>query len=264
MNFGMILDICPENISVSRWVQFTGSITWWVAKSPLASLMIGGMLMLSFLIISGLLMRGFILLGRGRSIKRVWSWGFPIAFLVSVSPLLIGEPLLTHFLPAYQGQTADAIVILGRGRSLQNSRVMAAAELMAMDRAPQVFVSGHGDAPFLANQLERVGIASSKISGEACSRTTEQNAKYTAQQLMPSGVRSIILVSDPPHLLRSQLVFRSLGFAVIPYPSPLPQTLGLRYRRLLTMRESLGLVAYGLMGRYHPRPIHSMNPTAAQ
>ena len=261
---GSILDVCLNHTSVSRWVQFTSSVLYWVARFPLESLMLGGLLVLSFIILSGLLMRGLILLGRGRSIKRLWLWGFPLAFLISISPLAIGEPLLTQFLPTYQGQTADAVVILGRGRSLQPSRVLKAVELIARDRAPQVFVSGYGDAPAMAHLLAQYGVEPDKISGESCSRTTEQNAQYTAQQLMPTGVQSIILISDPPHLLRSQLVFRSLGFEVLPYPSPLPDTTALSYRRLLALRESMGLVSYGLMGRYWSRPLAPVETTVAQ
>ena len=177
---------------------------------------------------------------------------------------MIGEPMLTQFLPAYRGQTADAVVVLGRGIYLQNSRVMTAVDLMSAERAPRIFVSGRGDAPIMADMLNKLGVDSSKISGEGCSVTTEQNAQYTAQQLRPAGVQSIILVSDPSLLLRSQLVFRSLGFKVIPYASPLPKQLGLRRRRVLAMRESMGLVTYGLMGRYWPRPRAAVNATVVQ
>ena len=228
----------------------------------MASLVLGGGLVLSFLILSGLLMRGFILMGRGRSIKRLWLWGFPLALLVSVSPLVIGEPLLTIFLPTYQGQMADAVVVLGRGWELQPSRVVTTADLMLTDRAPHVFVSGRRDALRMADMLTELGVDPNKISGENCSGTTEENAQYTAQQLLPTGVKSIILVSDPPHLLRSLLVFKSLGFKVIPYASPLP--VSPRNRRLIVFRESLGLVTYGLMGRYWPRSITSVDTTAAQ
>ncbi len=264
MYLGSILDVCSTPISVNHWVQFISSVLYRIAWYPVESLLLGGLLLLSFIILSGLVMRGFIRLGRGRSIKRLWVWGFPMAFLVSLSPLVIGEPLLTQFLPTYQGQTADAIVILGRGRFLQPSRVLAAVELMSTDRAPQIFVSGYGDASSMAHLLEQQGIDPGKILGESCSHTTEQSAQYTAQQLMPNGVKSIILVSDPPHLLRSQLVFRSLGFRVLPYPSPLPDTTALSYRRLLALRESLGLVTYGLMGRYWPRTIAAVETTVAQ
>ena len=259
-----ILDACYNDISVSYWIQFSHQAFRWLVSSPMACLIIGGVFVISFLIVSGWLMRGFIHIGRGRSIKRLWVWGFPVALFMSVSPLLIGEPLLTQFLPVYQGQTADAVVVLGRGYRLQPSRVMSAVDLMSMERAPRVFVSGRGEAPKMANLLDNMGISASQIFGENCSSTTEENAQYTAQMLLPAGVRSIILVSDPLHLLRSQLVFKSLGFRVIPYASPIPGNLHPRKRRLLALRESVGFVTYGLMGRYWPRSITTVNTTAAQ
>ena len=112
MNIAMILDVCQADIHVTRWVQFSQPFFYWLNSSPLASLMVGGVFIVCFLILSGLLMRAFTILGRGRSLKRLWLWGFPIAFFVSISPLVIGEPLLTQFLPTYQGQTADAVVEL--------------------------------------------------------------------------------------------------------------------------------------------------------
>lgn len=264
MKLETILDVCQADSSVDYWVSLSHPLFYWMRTHPLSWLIVGGILVLSFLIISSLLMRGFIRLGRGRSIKRLWLWGFPVALFLSVSPLVIGEPLLTQFLPQYNGQTADAVVVLGRGKYLRANRAMMAADLVSIDRAPQVFVSGRSDAPALADLLEQLGIAPVKISGENCSITTEQNAQYAAQQLLPSGVRSIILISDPLHLLRAKLVFSSLGFRVITYSSPLPQAVDLRYRRLLAFRESLGLVTYGLMGRYLPRSISTVNTTAAQ
>ncbi len=250
----MILDVCQTDIRVIQWLQFTHSVSNWLTRSPLAYLLIGGTFILCFLIISGLIIRGFTILRRGRSVKRLWIWGFPIALFLSLSPLLIGEPLLTQFLPTYRGQTADAVVVLGRGIHLRTDRVAKAAELLWTERSTRVFVSGHNDAPQMAAMLNQLGVPATQISGENCSLTTEENAQYTAQQLMPDGVKSIILISDPSHLLRSQLVFSSLGFEVIPYASPLPRELSLHHRRLLAMRESLGLVTYGLMGRYWPRP----------
>ena len=264
MTLETLLDVCPEDISVGYWIQATHLLLRWLERSPLDYMILGGVMLFGFIIVSGLLMRGFILWGRGRSIRRLWIWGFPVALVVSLSPMVIGEPLLTQFLPVYDGQTADAVVVLGRGMYLRTGRVARAAELIATGRAPRVFVSGRGDAVPMAAMLTELGIDSSKVAGENCSATTEQNATYTAQQLLPTGVQSIILVSDPHHLLRSQLVFRSRGFEVIPYSSPLPDNVSRRYRRLLAMRESLGLVTYGLMGRYLPRPMADVNATAVQ
>ena len=259
-----ILNACQPDTNVSYWQQVLQLALRWLVSSPMNSLVLGGLLVLTFLIFSGLLMRGFILLGRGTSIKRLWLWGFPAALLLSISPLLIGEPLLTSFVPTYDGQTADAVVVLGRGRWLRAGRAVDTAELMNEQAAPQVFISGRDDAPAIARMLVNMGVNPDSIVGENCSWSTEQSARYAAKTLLPDGASSIIVVSDPTHLLRSQLVFRSYGFEVIPYASPLPTELGLSYRRLLALRESAGLVAYGLMGRYWPRPLDAMDTTAAQ
>lgn len=256
MELETILNVCPQDFSVTYWTRLARFIFYGLYRlmgNPMALFLMSGLFIISFLIISGLMMRGIILMQRGHRLKRAWLWGFPIAFLLSMSPLLIGEPLLTTFLPTYGGQTADAVVVLGRGQWLYNDRLYKAAELIQNNVAPRVFVSGSDDAMNMATMLAKLGVQPNKIAGENCSKTTEENAEYAAKQLLPAGVKSIILISDPAHLLRSRLVFSSFGFNVIPYPSPLPRNMGLRYRRLIAMRESIGLVSYGVMGRYWPR-----------
>lgn len=265
MTLETILDACPTNTSAGQWAHFTYSLFQWLIWSPLTKLIVGGMVLATLLVTTGLLIRWFRLsLNRKRPIKRLWILGFPLALVVSISPLVIGEPLFTAFLPDYQGQTADAVVVLGRGDQMRLSRVNIAANLIATQRAPRIFVSGKEDAPIMAAKLADLGVAPDKIAGENCSFTTEENAQYTAQHLLPAGVKSIILVTDAAHLLRSRLVFSSLGFTVIPYASPLPSQTSRRYRRLLAFRESVGLVTYGLLGRYWPRTIASVDTTTAQ
>ncbi|MEO0869944.1 MAG: YdcF family protein [Cyanobacteria bacterium J06642_11] len=262
-----ILNVCPQDLSVTYWTRITHFLFYWIFRilgSPTAFFLIGQLFIISFLICSGLLMRGLIWMERGRHLKQLWLWGFPVALFLSLSPLLIGEPLLSAFVPTYQGQTADAVVVLGRGRWLYQDRLAKAAELVQVHAAPRVFVSGSNDALNMAMMLDQLGVEPTKITGENCSKTTEENAEYAAEQLLPLGVKSIILISDPAHLLRSQLVFKSFGFQVIPYSSPLPTGLGLRYRRLIAMRESMGLVSYGIMGRYLPRPLPTVDTTAVQ
>ena len=258
--------VCHQDLTVTYWTNFTRSVLdglYRLTGEPMPLFLISGLFVIGFIIFSGLLMRGIILLNRGHRLKKIWLWGFPIALLLSLSPLLIGEPLLTTFVPTYQGQTTDAVVVLGRGYGLYNDRVLKAAKLIQTEAAPQVFLSGGYDAPHMARMLTTLGVEPTKIAGENCSQTTEENAEYTAEQLLPKGVKSIILISDPAHLLRSQLVFSSFGFKVIPYSSPLPQNLGLRYRRLIAMRESIGLISYGLMGRYWPRSTTTIDTATA-
>lgn len=179
-----------------------------------------------------------------------------VAYLALLSPLFIsfGNRLLVDSVPPDRGGKAGAIVVLGRGPLQNPSRVAEAQALWKRQRAPLIFASGRIDAPLIAD-LVRAKVPAEAVSGEPCSRTTEENAEFTAAILRPQGVRTIILVTDPPHMLRSLLTFESFGFKVIPHTSPLdPETDRVR-RRFMLFRESVGLVSYGLMGRYAAREV---------
>ncbi|MEM9908170.1 MAG: YdcF family protein [Cyanobacteria bacterium P01_D01_bin.44] len=202
---------------------------------------------------------------RGRRIVR---WVSLLPLLLYFSLLLpvgqiVAEKGLTVWLPPDKGQTADAIVVLGRGPDLQKSRIQEATQLWKAGRAPQIFVSGRGDAPKISRQLRAKGIKASALASEDCSRTTEENAEFTAKLLSPE-VRSIILVTDPPHMLRSLLTFRSFGFRVIPHLSDVAYQSSDRNFAIRVVREYAGLIAYGLKGRYFPRETATEMSTPAE
>jgi uncharacterized SAM-binding protein YcdF (DUF218 family) len=185
--------------------------------------------------------------------RRFKIWGIAIAtstlcFSLFLPP--IGHQLLVGFLPPDSGEAAEAIVILGRGTELQPQRVTVATHLFRAGRAPQIFVSGFGDAPLIVQQLQQRNIPTAALSSESCSRTTAENAEFTAAHLQPQDIHKIILVTDPPHMLRSMLTFRGVGFEVIPHASPLPAKYDTQKARFLALRESLGFISYGLLGRY--------------
>ncbi len=195
---------------------------------------------------------------------RSWRWkrqaslaGVLLLLLYSLglSPLggRVGSKGLALLIPADSGQPADAIVILGRGGDFRPSRVQVAADLWRQQRAPLIFTSGRGDAIEIGQMLEAAGVSASAIDGEPCSATTNENALFTAALLQPQGVKRLILVTDPPHMARSQLTFRSLGFKVIPHPSPVPSSLSFEQRQFIVMREWVGLISYGVLGRYFSR-----------
>jgi uncharacterized SAM-binding protein YcdF (DUF218 family) len=187
-------------------------------------------------------------------------------YLLTLSPAMIkiGNRVLVSFLPSDPGTTADAIVVLGRGTAMRSERVDVSARLWEAHRAPLIFASGWGDAQQIADLLEQKGIPSTAIAGEPCSRTTEENARFTAAILQPQKIHRILLVTDPPHMLRSLLTFRSLGFEVVPHINPLPQRLDTKKKAFLVFREYLGLVGYGLRGRFLPREPSAadVSPTA--
>jgi uncharacterized SAM-binding protein YcdF (DUF218 family) len=200
-------------------------------------------------------------------------WGVVLlcyALVASPSVITLGNRLLVGFLPVDSGKPADAIVVLGRGGELREKRVEVAARLWEKKRAPLIFASGRGDAEEIAQMLEAKGVPAQDVDGEPCSLTTQENALFTAALLKPRQVHRIILVTDPSHMLRSMLTFRSLGFEVLPHSSPIPYYFDTRARAFLMLREYVSLVGYGLRGRFSPQEIPSAdsiglgNPSSRQ
>lgn len=189
-----------------------------------------------------------------------------VSYLIGLSPVAtaVGDWFLVRPLPPDRGQPADAIVVLGRGGPLRMSRVKTAVELWQTQRAPLIVASGRGDAWPIKNDLVQAQVPGRQVLVEPCSRTTYENAQETASLLLPQGQRRIILVTDPPHLLRSHLTFQKLGFQVIPHPSPLPRQLDWPRRHLLTMREWISWLSYGVQGRYGRNLSPSSQPISHQ
>ena len=176
-----------------------------------------------------------------------------VCFIVSL-PLMyaVAAKGLVVFLPTDSGVTTDAIVVLGRG--LENgNRVDVAAELWRTRRATRIFVSAGGEGNMLRKQLQARGIPNQALDGENCSQTTEENALFTAAILHPQGIQQILLITDPPHMLRALLTFRANGFKVTPYTSQLPEHLSFKAKIYLNLREFIGLVSYGLKGLFFPQ-----------
>jgi uncharacterized SAM-binding protein YcdF (DUF218 family) len=172
---------------------------------------------------------------------------------------------LSAFLPKDPGKKADAIVILGRGYQMRQSRVDVAAHLWKSKRAPLIFASGAGDGADIMKMLQAQGVPKSALKAESCSRTTEENALFTAEILQPLGVKRIVLITDSPHMMRSLLTFRSLGFTVFPRSTPLPANLPPARRAMMIFYEYMGLVNYGIKGYWQPQNAATeQNPYMAQ
>ncbi|MBD2022584.1 YdcF family protein [Leptolyngbya sp. FACHB-36] len=186
--------------------------------------------------------------------NHAWRWAIAVGlscfFLTTPLAVDLASWALVNVVPSDSGKTADAIVVLGRGTTMRRDRIPATVALWQENRAPRIFVSGYGDAQFIAQQLQQQ-IPEQVIDGEECSRTTDENAQYTAAILQPQGVKRIVLVTDAPHMLRSLLTFRSFGFDVIPHPTAV--ALNDRQEARLVFREYFGLIVYGLGGRYFER-----------
>jgi uncharacterized SAM-binding protein YcdF (DUF218 family) len=187
-----------------------------------------------------------------------------LIYLLLISPTLstLATATLTRFVPADSGAPADAIVVLSRGEEAAGQRYQTAAQMWQDQRAPQIFVTAHGNLIKMEQLLQQRQIPTSILNGTNCAMTTYDEAQSTAAILGPQGVERIILITDPPHMLRSLLTFRGLGFTVTPHIMPLPAGLSAAERSLLALREYPGLLSYALLGRFSQDTSDLKQPSA--
>lgn len=185
-----------------------------------------------------------------------------IGFIIITSPVFIGLLTwgLTAAVPSDLGDRADTIVVLGRGPNTRTERLIVAWQLWQAQRASSIFASGMMDAQPMVNYLQDNGVPTSSLAGEECSQTTAENAIFTSALLHPQRVKSILLVTDPLHMWRSLLVFRSVGFSVIPYTiTPMPQKLSAAQQLINIIREYFGMINYALSGKFRDRSTEKLN-----
>ena len=105
-------------------------------------------------------------------------------------------------------EKSDVIIVLGGDNGL---RVSKGAELYKAGYAPHVILTGIDERfynPSHPNWRERrmmaSGIPKNAIKVDAKSTTTWEEAENTSDTMEEKGWKSVIVVSDPPHLLRLQ------------------------------------------------------------
>lgn len=129
-------------------------------------------------------------------------------------------------------EEADVIIVLGAGLRRDGRpawaltrRAEMAAALWHDGIAPIVLCTGaqaegypRSEASACREVLIRGGVPDSVIFLEEQSRSTEENAIYSAEILDNNGLSSVVLVSDSYHMFRAEWMFRDMG--VIAYTSP--------------------------------------------
>jgi uncharacterized SAM-binding protein YcdF (DUF218 family) len=150
-------------------------------------------------------------------------------------------------------------------------RIVAAAALARKYPTAKIVFSG-GSASLIANEareadyaatvFESLGVDRARLIIDRASRNTYENAVLSRQLADPKPGEHWLLVTSAYHMPRAVGLFRKAGFAVEPYPVDWHvgrdaadifaftqfSTDGL-VRTDAAVREWLGLVAYGLMGR---------------
>jgi uncharacterized SAM-binding protein YcdF (DUF218 family) len=123
-------------------------------------------------------------------------------------------------------RSADAIVVLGamvlRDGTASNAlreRVEHAVSLYKSGLAPLLICTGGlgTHAPSEASVARalaiELGVPASQVLVEEKSHSTRQNALFAQEIARQHGVRSVIVVSQAYHLLRSRLLFHRAGLA---------------------------------------------------
>jgi uncharacterized SAM-binding protein YcdF (DUF218 family) len=134
-----------------------------------------------------------------------------------------------------EARQVDAIVVMGAAQydgrpSLQlQARLDHVVELWSQGLTDTVVVTGGNqpgdrftEADVSAEYLIERGVPDSSILRETVGRSTYESLEVVADLLAPVGKRSVLIVSDPFHLLRSKLSAEELGLDA--YVSPTPTT----------------------------------------
>lgn len=135
--------------------------------------------------------------------------------------------------------SAPAMVVLGGGihpsrsavtpPNLESSadRVWYAAQLYHAGKAPLMVLSGGSDpitsvgteADAMRELLLDLGVPDSALLLEGKSRTTRENAIYSAELLRSRGIRRVLLVTSALHMHRAKKLFEQQGIEVDPAPT---------------------------------------------
>ncbi len=134
-----------------------------------------------------------------------------------------------------EARSVDAIVVMGAAQydgrpSLQlQARLDHVVDLWGAGHADTVVVTGGNmpgdrftEADVSADYLIERGVPETAILRETVGRSSYESLEGVAALLTPLGKESVLIVSDPFHLLRSRLSAEELG--LVAYVSPTPST----------------------------------------
>ena len=231
----------------------------------------------------------FWLMQRGRYRSSKVLVGIVLVLLIAPSLPVVANALAWPLESAYPSRPtseyphADAIVVLGGtiigptlppryAPEVYSSRLLQAARLYHAGKADTVLATGGGEyqtpagdtrteADDMHDILIELGVPASAVLLERCSRTTYENALFSAEILRQQDRAEILLVTGAFHMRRAVGLFKKQGLGVIAAPSdhqvvdepfdvraflPRPSALDHSTRAI---KEYVGTLVYGLIGK---------------
>lgn len=220
---------------------------------------------------------------RRRGLRLVLAGALGLAAIVTtpISSLAI-IPLENRFPQPSLPDRIDGIVVLGggvnpriseaRGRvSVRDAaeRLFSAGELARLYPDARIIMSGgeasiiptgRNEAAVMRDVLISQGVDSSRIEVESTSRNTYENAAQSQRLAQPKPGETWVLITSSWHMPRAIGCFRTVGWAVLPYPVDYQTTgrvelltsmqLNKELVRLdVALREWAGLAVYAALGR---------------
>jgi len=175
------------------------------------------------------------------SLLKILKWmGIIIALIFSL--VVITSFRIWHFGTQDERQQVDAIIVLGAAAWHNNpspvflERIRHGIWLYEENYADIIiFTGGYGtgaqysESYVARNYAIEAGIDPNSILIEEHSRNTADHFSYAMELIENYNIRTVLLVSDPLHMLRARSMARSAG--LIAYSSPTPTT---RYQSFST------------------------------
>ena len=168
--------------------------------------------------------RGSVRIGRG---GRLWFLSALVIGGLAVVYYLATLAQVAHTGGSHGAQSADAIIVMGAaqydGRPSPQlaARLDHVAELWDQGVAPLVVVTGGNlpgdrftEAEASASYLSERGVPDDAIVEVGEGNTTHESVAAAAAVMVDRGIRSVALVTDPYHALRSRLIVEDAGFDV--------------------------------------------------
>ena len=183
------------------------------------------------------------------------------ATLLTCSILLLAVGLLAARIYSYRNAgpdaPADAAVVLGAAvwsadvSPVFRERINHGIDLYRRGKVRKlIFTGGQGNRgePTESSAARRYalqsGIPAGDILIEEKSHTTYENLLYAKQVADAQGVRKVLIVSDPLHMMRALAMARDMGLSAEPSPTPTTRYTGLRSQAALLAHETYYYIGY--------------------